>query len=52
MSNYEYEDDDDDYEDEDDELKMGGFQINIGGFGDDFAERLIPKRHNMKKESK
>jgi len=47
------EDDDDDYEDEDDELKMGGFQINIGGFGgDDFAERLIPKRHNMKKESK
>ena len=47
------EDDDDDYEDEDDELKMSGFQINIGGFGgDDFAERLIPKRHNMKKESK
>jgi len=47
------DEDDDDYEDEDDELKMGGFQINIGGFGgDDFAERLIPKRHNMKKESK
>jgi ATP-dependent Lon protease len=44
------EDDDEDYED--DELKMGGFQINIGGFEDDFAERLIPKRHNMKKESK
>jgi ATP-dependent Lon protease len=47
------DEDDDDYEDEDDELKMSGFQINIGGFGgDDFAERLIPKRHNMKKESK
>ena len=46
------DDEDEDYEDEDDELKMGGFQINIGGFGDDFAERLIPKRHNMKKESK
>ena len=46
------EEDDEDYEDEDDELKMGGFQINIGGFEDDFAERLIPKRHNMKKESK
>ena len=46
------EDEDEDYEDEDDELKMGGFQINIGGFEDDFAERLIPKRHNMKKESK
>jgi len=44
------EDDDEDYED--DELKMSGFQINIGGFEDDFAERLIPKRHNMKKESK
>ena len=44
------EDEDEDYED--DELKMGGFQINIGGFEDDFAERLIPKRHNMKKESK
>ena len=46
------EDEDEDYEDENDELKMGGFQINIGGFEDDFAERLIPKRHNMKKESK
>ena len=46
------EDEDEDYEDEDEELKMGGFQINIGGFEDDFAERMIPKRHNMKKESK
>ena len=46
------DDEDEDYEDEDDELKMGGFQINIGGFEDDFAERMIPKRHNMKKESK
>ena len=46
------DDEDEDYEDENDELKMGGFQINIGGFEDDFAERLIPKRHNMKKESK
>ena len=46
------EDDDEDEDYEDDELKMGGFQINIGGFEDDFAERLIPKRHNMKKESK
>ena len=46
------DDEDEDYEDEDDELKMGGFQINIGGFEDDFAERFIPKRHNMKKESK
>ena len=46
------DDDDEDEDYEDDELKMGGFQINIGGFEDDFAERLIPKRHNMKKESK
>ena len=45
------EDDDEDYEDE--EMNKGGFQIHIGDFGgEDFAERMIPKRHNMKKESK
>ena len=48
------DEDDEDYDEEDDdEMKMNGFQINIGGFGgEDFAERMIPKRHNMKKESK
>ena len=45
------DEDDDDYEEEDD-VHMNGLQISIGGFGDDFADRMIPKRHNMKKESK
>ena len=53
----EEEDDDEDEEDEDDEdneysMPAQGFSISIGGFGeDDFAERMKPKRHNMKKES-
>ncbi len=28
-----------------------GLVISIGGGGDDFEERMIPKRHNMRKES-
>lgn len=52
-SEAEDEEDEDYDEEDDDEMKMNGFQINIGGFGgEDFAERMIPKRHNMKKESK
>lgn len=56
------DDDDDDEEGEDDDEDMdenkGGpaeISINIGSFGsiaDDFMERMIPKRHNLKKESK
>jgi len=46
------EEDDEDYDEEDDDIQMNGLHINIGGFGDDFAERMVPKRHNMKKESK
>lgn len=47
------EDDDDDYDEEDEDgVQMNGLHINIGGFGDDFADRMVPKRHNMKKESK
>jgi hypothetical protein len=49
------DDEDDDEEDDDyeeDDIQMNGLQISIGGFGDDFADRMIPKRHNMKKESK
>lgn len=45
------DEDDEDYE-EGDDVHMNGLQISIGGFGDDFADRMIPKRHNMKKESK
>ena len=48
------DDDDDDEEDDEDEgepvFKNGGFSISIGALEDD-SERLIPKRHNMKKES-
>jgi hypothetical protein len=46
----EYDEDDEDEDDED--VQMNEFKISIGGFGDDFAERMVPKRHNMKKESK
>ena len=51
------EDDDEDEDDEEDEEEEGTgppeISISIGGFGggDDFMERMIPKRHNMKKES-
>ena len=50
------EDDDDDEEDENDDesesSKGAALQINFGfGGGGDFSERMIPKRHNMKKES-
>lgn len=48
------EDDEEDYEEED-EYEDGhpGISISIGGFGgeESFAERMVPKRHNMKKES-
>ena len=50
------EEEDEDEEDEDDEEDEGeeddgphGISISFGGF-DDSAERMIPKRHNMKKE--
>ncbi len=44
-------DDEDEEEETDEELSHpGGISISFGGF-DDHAERMIPKRHNMKKES-
>jgi ATP-dependent Lon protease len=44
------EEEDEDEDEEDDE--PGGISINIGTFGgDDFMSRMVPKRHNMKKES-
>jgi MoxR-like ATPase len=58
------EDEDDDYDEEDDEdydseededMRKGPAEINISfgvaGGGDAAADRMIPKRHNMKKES-
>jgi ATP-dependent Lon protease len=50
----EEEDDDEDYDEDEDEddVQMNEFKISIGGFGDDFSDRMVPKRHNMKKESK
>lgn len=53
----EYDDEEDDEDDEDDEEdddyeeggRPGGISISFGGFDDE--ERMVPKRHNMKKES-
>lgn len=54
---YDEEEDDMEEDDEDDEeeeegniFKKGGFSITLGALEDD-DERMIPKRHNMKKES-
>lgn len=46
------EDDEDESEEEEDEEDTGlqGFSFTFGGGFDD-AERMVPKRHNMKKES-
>ena len=45
------EDDEDDEEEEEGNIfKKGGFSITLGALEDD-DERMIPKRHNMKKES-
>jgi ATP-dependent Lon protease len=51
------EEDEEDYEEEEEEDEYDdghpGISISIGGFGgeESFAERMVPKRHNMKKES-
>ena len=48
------DEDEDDYEDEEDDGKgFKGISISFGGMGGgiDESERMIPKRHNMKKES-
>lgn len=47
----EYDEDEDDYEDEDNS-HFKGISISIGGLGgEDPDQRMIPRRHNMKKES-
>ena len=47
------EDEEEDEEDEEEEDDGGhpGISIAIGSFGDEPDDRLIPKRHNMKKET-
>ena len=48
------EEDEDEYDDDESEGSKGAaLQINFGfgAGGGDFAERMIPKRHNMKKET-
>jgi len=48
----EEEDDEDDEDDEEDEDGPSGISINIGGFSENmFAERMTPKRYNIKKET-
>ncbi len=48
----EEEDDEEDDDDESEGSKGAALQINFGfGGGGDFSERMVPKRHNMKKES-
>lgn len=45
------EEEEEDEEDEEDDAGPPEISISIGGFGgDDFMERMIPRRHNMKKE--
>ena len=43
-------DEDDEYDDYEDDPKHGGLIISFGG-GEEAEDRMIPKRHNMKKES-
>jgi hypothetical protein len=47
------DDEDDDSEEEDDDAGFKGISISFGGIGGgmDDSERMIPKRHNMKKET-
>jgi ATP-dependent Lon protease len=48
------EEDDEEYDEDDEDAGPPEISINIGSFGggnEDFLERMIPKRHNMKKES-
>jgi hypothetical protein len=48
----EEEDEEDDDEDDKGRARPFGLSISFGGGDDDYAERMIPRRHNMKKESK
>ena len=45
------DDEEDEEEDEDENEGMPGITLTIGSFGEEEDDRMIPKRHNMKKES-
>ena len=45
------DDEEDEDEDEDENEGMPGITLTIGSFGEEEDDRMIPKRHNMKKES-
>ena len=46
------EEDEDEEDEEDEDERPPEISISFGAFGDDsFMERMVPKRHNMKKES-
>ena len=47
----EEEEDEEDEEDEEEEDDRPGITLTIGSFGEEEDDRMIPKRHNMKKES-
>lgn len=46
---YDEDEDDEDY-DEEDGSHAGGFVITVGGYEQGAENRMVPKRHNMKKE--
>ena len=46
---YDEDEEEDDEDDEDDEKAPGGFVITMGGYEEE-EDRMVPKRHNMKKE--
>ena len=45
------EEDDEDYDEDEEDARHGGLVISFGGGGEQPENRMIPKRHNMKKES-
>ena len=47
----EEDEDEDEEEDEEEEDDRPGITLTIGSFGEEEDDRMIPKRHNMKKES-
>jgi hypothetical protein len=49
----EYDEEDDEYDDDDDdeESPFKGISISFGGMGGEPDQRMVPRRHNMKKET-
>ena len=45
------EDDDDEYDEDEDDSPFKGISISFGGMGGEPDQRMVPRRHNMKKET-